>query len=153
MTDCFHVSPDRIGEEAAEVAGLGIPAVLLFGLPAHKDDQGFEAWSESGPMQQAIRAIKKRTPDLLVVTDGDNTSGRSPELVARDIFQKSEQGVAIYFVAFDTNADRFAFLKQVHGDVIGAGNGVELRKALDGIYQGRILAEASMPGEREPESR
>jgi porphobilinogen synthase len=69
MTDCFHFSPDRLGEEVAEVAGLGIPAVLLFGLPARKDDNGSEAWSESGPVQQAIRAIKKRTPDLLVVTD------------------------------------------------------------------------------------
>jgi porphobilinogen synthase len=69
MTDCFHLSPDRIAEEAAEVAGLGIPAVLLFGLPSKKDETGAEAWSESGPVQQAIRAIKKRTPDLLVVTD------------------------------------------------------------------------------------
>jgi len=90
---------------------------------------------------------------LLVVTDGENTSGRSPDQVAREIFQKSEQGVAIYFVAFDTSADRFAFLKQVRGDVIGAGSGPELRKALDEIYQGRILAEASTLGEREPESR
>jgi Mg-chelatase subunit ChlD len=90
---------------------------------------------------------------LLVVTDGENTTGRSPDQVASEIFQKSEQGVAIYFVAFDTNADRFGFLKQVRGDVIGAGNGPELRKALDEIYQDRILAEASAPGEREPESR
>jgi hypothetical protein len=90
---------------------------------------------------------------LLVVTDGENTSGRGPDQVAREIFQKSEQGVGIYFVAFDTSADRFAFLKQVRGDVIGAGNGPELRKALDGIYQDRILAEASTLGEVEPESR
>jgi Mg-chelatase subunit ChlD len=90
---------------------------------------------------------------LLVVTDGENTSGRSPDQVAREIFQKSEQGVGIYFVAFDTSADRFAFLTQVRGDVMGAGNGPELRKALDEIYQDRILAEASTPGEREPESR
>jgi Mg-chelatase subunit ChlD len=90
---------------------------------------------------------------LLVVTDGENTAGRSPDQVAREIFQKSEQGVAIYFVAFDTSADRFAFLKQVRGDVIGAGNGVELKRALDEIYQGRILAEATTLGEREPESR
>ncbi len=69
MTDCFHISPDRIADEAAEVAGLGIPAVLLFGLPAGKDEQGSEAWAENGVVQQAIRAIKKRTPDLLVVTD------------------------------------------------------------------------------------
>jgi hypothetical protein len=92
---------------------------------------------------------------LLVVTDGENMSGRSPDQVAREIFEKSEQSVGIYFVAFDTSADRFAFLKEVQGDVIGVGNGPELRKALDEIYQGRILAEAAAPGEREqaPESR
>ena len=90
---------------------------------------------------------------LLVVTDGENTSGRSPDEVAREIFQKSEHGVQIYFVAFDTSADRFGFLQDVQGEVIGAGNGTELKKALDGIYQGRILAEASAVGEREPESR
>ncbi len=69
MTDCFHFSPDRIAEETAQVADLGIPAVLLFGLPAHKDEKGSEAWSENGVVQQAIRVIKKRSPDLLVVTD------------------------------------------------------------------------------------
>ena len=90
---------------------------------------------------------------LLVVTDGENTAGRSPERVAQEIFQKSEHAVAIYFVAFDTSADRFSFLKQVQGDVIGAGSGPELTKALDEIYQGRILAEASTLGEREPESK
>ncbi len=69
MTDCFHFSPDRIAEETAQVADLGVPAVLLFGLPAHKDEKGSEAWAENGVVQQAIRAIKKRNPDLLVVTD------------------------------------------------------------------------------------
>ena len=90
---------------------------------------------------------------LLVVTDGENTSGRSPDEVAEAIFQKSEGAVAIYFVAFDTSAERFAFLKQVRGDVIGAGNAAELRNALDEIYQDRILAEVSPLGEREPDSR
>lgn len=69
MTDCFHFSPDLIADEAAEIASLGIPAVLLFGLPKKKDEQGSEAWSEDGAVQQAIREIKKRTPDLLVITD------------------------------------------------------------------------------------
>ena len=86
---------------------------------------------------------------LLVVTDGQNTNGRSPEDVARDIWQKSEGGVQTYFVAFDTSPEKFSFLKEAGGDVIGAGTGVELRKALDGIYQGKILAEA-VGGEREP---
>jgi porphobilinogen synthase len=69
MTDCFHFSPDLIANEAEEVAKLGIPAVLLFGLPARKDEKGSEAWSENGVVQQAIREVKKRVPDLLVVTD------------------------------------------------------------------------------------
>ena len=54
MTDCFHFSPDRIADETAEAAKLGIPAVLLFGLPEKKDERGSEAWSESGAVQQAI---------------------------------------------------------------------------------------------------
>ena len=87
---------------------------------------------------------------LLVVTDGDNTTGSSPDDVARDIFRKSEGAVQVYFVAFDTRPEKFGFLKDVGGDVIGAGNGVELRQALDGIYQGKILAEAPAAGEREP---
>jgi Mg-chelatase subunit ChlD len=86
---------------------------------------------------------------LLVVTDGENTNGRAPDDVARDIFRKSEGAVQIYFVAFDTSPDKFAFLKDVGGDVIGAGSGPELRTALDGIYQGKILAEAVNAGERE----
>jgi Mg-chelatase subunit ChlD len=90
---------------------------------------------------------------LLVVTDGDNTSGRDPDRVARDIFRKSEGAVQIYFVAFDTSPQKFSFLKEVGGDVIGAGTGAELHKALDGIYQGKILAEAPAAGEREPVKR
>jgi porphobilinogen synthase len=69
MTSCYHFSPDTIAAEAAEVASLGIPAVLLFGLPGRKDEIGSEAWAESGVVQRAIRQIKKATPELLVVTD------------------------------------------------------------------------------------
>ena len=88
---------------------------------------------------------------LLVVTDGDNTTGRNPEKVGREIFEKSDGAVQIYFVAFDTSPKKFAFLKEVGGDVIGADNAGELRRALDGIYQRRILAEASGEAERDPE--
>jgi Mg-chelatase subunit ChlD len=87
---------------------------------------------------------------LLVLTDGENTSGRRPEDVAREIFRKSEGAVQIYFVAFDITPQSFSFLKEVGGDVIAAGNGPELRAALDGIYQGKILAEAPTGAEREP---
>jgi porphobilinogen synthase len=69
MTGCFHFSSDTIAAEAAEVASLGIPAVLLFGLPGKKDDIGSGAWAEDGVVQRAISEIKKSVPQLLVITD------------------------------------------------------------------------------------
>lgn len=69
LRDCFHFSPDRIAAETAEVAALGIPAVLLFGLPRTKDAKGSDAWSPDSAVAQAIRAIKKASPQLLVITD------------------------------------------------------------------------------------
>ena len=85
---------------------------------------------------------------LLVVTDGENTSGRAPDGVAREIFRKSEGGVQVHFVAFDTSPEKFAFLKDVGGSVMGAASGSDLRKALDDVYQSRILAEALDAGEK-----
>jgi porphobilinogen synthase len=55
--------------EAGEAARLGIPAVLLFGLPATKDEEGSGAWDDEGVVQLATRAIKESHPDLLVITD------------------------------------------------------------------------------------
>jgi porphobilinogen synthase len=55
--------------EAGEAAALGIPAVLLFGIPDHKDAEGSGAWDEEGVVQLAVRAIKEAHPDLLVITD------------------------------------------------------------------------------------
>src|SRR5438270_10209533 len=55
--------------EAGEAAELGIPAVLLFGLPAAKDEEGSGAWDDEGIVQLATRAIKEVHPDLLVITD------------------------------------------------------------------------------------
>jgi porphobilinogen synthase len=55
--------------EAGEAAALGIPAVLLFGIPAAKDEEGSGAWDEEGVVQLATRAIKEAYPDLLVITD------------------------------------------------------------------------------------
>ena len=69
MTDCFHFSPDTAAHEAKQVAALGIPAVLIFGLPKKKDEIGSQAWAENGVVQQAVREIKKAVPQLLVITD------------------------------------------------------------------------------------
>ena len=105
-----------------------------------------------GAAERALQAAMTENAGkyLLVVTDGENTSGRSPDEVVREISRKSEGAVQVYFVAFDTSPEKFAFLKEVGGDVIGAGTGAELRQALDGIYQGKILAEAPGAAEREP---
>jgi porphobilinogen synthase len=65
----FHLSVDRLVEEAREVRDLGIPGVLLFGLPAVKDDAASEAFATDGIVQQAVRALKQEVPDLLVATD------------------------------------------------------------------------------------
>src|SRR3954468_14555869 len=56
-------------EEAGEIAALGIPAGLLFGIPGHKDDEGSGAWDDEGVVQLATRAIKEAHPELLVMTD------------------------------------------------------------------------------------
>jgi Mg-chelatase subunit ChlD len=87
---------------------------------------------------------------ILVVTDGENTTGRSPRDVAREIARRSEGAVRQYFVAFDVEASRFAFLKEVNGEVLGAANGIALKAGLDSIYRGKILAESMNAGETSP---
>ncbi len=69
MPDVYQMSVDNIVEEAREVADLGIPAILLFGIPEKKDSKGTHAWIKSGIVQKAVEAVKKAVPDLLVVTD------------------------------------------------------------------------------------
>jgi porphobilinogen synthase len=69
MPGQFRVSIDELLKEAKDAAGMGIPAILLFGVPAEKDPRASEAYAEDGIIQQAVRAVKERVPDLLVITD------------------------------------------------------------------------------------
>ncbi len=69
MPGSFQLSVDQVITEAKEVSSLGIPAVILFGIPEHKDEMGSEAYSSGGIVQQAIKAIKDSVPELLVITD------------------------------------------------------------------------------------
>jgi porphobilinogen synthase len=69
MPGIDHLSIAHAVSEAGEAAALGIPAVLLFGLPAAKDEEGSGAWDEEGVVQLATRAIKEAHPDLIVITD------------------------------------------------------------------------------------
>src|SRR5258708_13587678 len=60
---------DALGVEARELGSLKIPAVLLFGLPASKDDEGSGAWQRDGIVQQSIARLKDANPELLVIGD------------------------------------------------------------------------------------
>ena len=64
-----RLSIDELLRECKDAASMGIPAVLLFGLPQEKDPRGSEAYAEDGIIQQAVRAVKETIPDLLVITD------------------------------------------------------------------------------------
>ncbi|MCX6022178.1 MAG: porphobilinogen synthase [Chloroflexi bacterium] len=69
MPGNYHLSLDMLAEEAAELRELGVPAVLLFGLPDEKDPVGSEAYDPQGIVQQAVRMLKAADPDLVVVCD------------------------------------------------------------------------------------
>lgn len=69
MPGQFRLSTDLLVKEAGEVAGLGIPAVMLFGIPDRKDDRGTSAVDRNGIVQRAIKAVKDHVPGLIVVTD------------------------------------------------------------------------------------
>lgn len=69
MPGVARMSPDNIAAEAHEAYALGVPAVILFGIPERKDAIGSEAWNDDGPVQCAIREIKERAPGMAIVTD------------------------------------------------------------------------------------
>lgn len=69
MPGCYQFSMDKAVEEAREILDLGLPGVILFGLPEKKDARGSDAWMKTGIVQSAVAAIKKAVPGLLVVTD------------------------------------------------------------------------------------
>jgi porphobilinogen synthase len=69
MPGVCQYSVDMLDEQIDELVELGIPAVLLFGLPHHKDERGSEAYDDHGVVQEAIRAIKRHNPDMYIITD------------------------------------------------------------------------------------
>jgi len=113
MPSVYHQSVDRLVEDAKRAAGLGIPAVLLFGIPEHKDDRASGLADPQGPVQRAIRALKRDVPDLLVMADlcaceytshghcgllsGDDTidNDRTLRLLAEGALSYAEAGVDV----------------------------------------------------------
>jgi porphobilinogen synthase len=69
MPGCFRLSVDEAVAEAEESLALGVPSVILFGIPSSKDAEGSGAWAEDGIVQQAVRTLKKRLPGLFLITD------------------------------------------------------------------------------------
>jgi porphobilinogen synthase len=113
MPGVDRLSINAAVEEAGEIAGLGIPAVLLFGIPDHKDDEGTGAYDDEGIVQLATRAIKQAHPDLLVMTDvclceytshghcgrhtesGEVDNDSSVELIARTAVSQARAGADV----------------------------------------------------------
>ncbi|MCK5568985.1 MAG: porphobilinogen synthase, partial [Spirochaetes bacterium] len=69
MPGNYQMSVDQLIVECKKVRELGIPAVMLFGIPEKKDELGSEAYSDDGIIQKAVRSVKKEVPGLLIVTD------------------------------------------------------------------------------------
>jgi len=69
MPGVFQLSPDELAKEAAKAYALGVPAVLLFGIPETKDEKASGAYARNGIVQQAVRLLKNENPSLLVITD------------------------------------------------------------------------------------
>jgi porphobilinogen synthase len=69
MPGQFHLSVDSLVERASEAHAAGVPAVMVFGLPARKDEAASEAFDDEGIVQMAVRALKARVPELVVMTD------------------------------------------------------------------------------------
>jgi porphobilinogen synthase len=112
MPGVERLSIDAAVEEAGRCAALGIPGVLLFGIPASKDEEGSGAWDDEGVVQLATRAIKAAHPDLLVITDlclceytshghcgilrdGQVVNDETLELLARTAVAQAEAGADV----------------------------------------------------------
>lgn len=109
MPGVFQMSVENIVKECVEVRSLGIPAVIFFGIPEHKDDVGSGAYDDQGIVQQAVRMVKKEVPDLLLITDvclceytshghcgivkgNEIVNDESIELLAREALSHAEAG-------------------------------------------------------------
>ncbi len=112
MPNQYHFSVDRVAEECREAADVGIPAVLLFGLPESKDEEGSGAYQDDGIVQRGVEAIKRAVPELLVMTDvclceytshghcgrirdGDVDNDATLELLARTAVSQARSGADI----------------------------------------------------------
>jgi len=112
MPGVAQTSVDEMLRDAERAANAGVGGVLLFGIPEHKDASGTESWSDDGPVQRAVRALKQQVPDLVVITDvclceytdhghcgvlvnGDVDNDATLELLAREAVSHARAGADI----------------------------------------------------------
>jgi porphobilinogen synthase len=112
MPAVFQLSVDEAVTEARAAFGEGVPAVLLFGLPAHKDDVGSGAYAADGPVQEAVRGIRHDVPEMVVITDvclceytshghcgllanGDIANDETVELLVRSALSHAQAGAHV----------------------------------------------------------
>jgi len=112
MPGVDHLSVDELVQDAAQAAELGIPAVLLFGVPEWKDERGSSGYADDGIVQRAVMALRESVPDLVVVTDvclceytshghcgvirdGDVANDETLELLARQAVSHARAGAHI----------------------------------------------------------
>jgi porphobilinogen synthase len=112
MAGVFQTSVDETVRDATAATEAGVGGVLLFGIPEHKDETGSSAWDDEGPVQRAVRALKREVPQLVVITDvcmceytshghcgvlvnGEVDNDRSLELLAREALSHARAGADI----------------------------------------------------------
>ena len=132
MPGVAQLTVDRAVKECLEVSSLGIPAIILFGIPEKKDPMGSEAYADHGVVQQAIRAIKEKIPELLVITDvclceytdhghcgmvknGDVDNDATLELLAKEALSHARAG-ADMIAPSDMMDGRVAAIRRVLDD-------------------------------------
>jgi porphobilinogen synthase len=128
MPGVFQLAADELIKEAQEIKAAGIPAVILFGIPDRKDDRASGAYASEGIVQRAVRALKDKVPDLIVIgdvclceymshghcgliKDGDVDNDATLELLARTALSQAKAGVDMVAPS-DTMAGRVAEIRQ-----------------------------------------
>src|SRR5262245_12526527 len=96
---------------------------------------------------KALKSVGCERQYILCVTDGQNTDGPKPDVIARQIHQESGGKVEIHFIAFDVKSNLFDFLKEVNGHVVEAANAPQLKAEMSEIFKKRILVEQPDPAD------
>jgi porphobilinogen synthase len=132
MPGIYHYSVDTLCTEAEQVFKLGIPSILLFGIPASKDEKGSEAYAEDGIVQRAVRALKNAVPELVLITDvclceytshghcgvvrdGEVVNDETLELLAQVAISHAEAGADIVAPS-DMMDGRIGFIREALDD-------------------------------------